>query len=87
MMLSSLFPQQKLLLASNNQGKLHELQQMLGLSAVFMAMTLVVFAGYGWFASAMRRHVIARPRVVRRIQRTFSLSYLALGAKLATVER
>lgn len=30
MMLSSLFPQQKLLLASNNQGKLHELQQMLG---------------------------------------------------------
>ncbi len=64
-----------------------ELQQMLGLSAVFMAMTLVVFAGYGWFASAMRRHVIARPRVVRRIQRTFSLSYLALGAKLATVER
>ncbi len=30
MMLSSLFPQQKLLLASNNQGKLNELQQMLG---------------------------------------------------------
>lgn len=64
-----------------------ELQQMLGLSGIFMAMTLVVFAGYGWFASAMRRHVITRPHIVRRIQRMFSLSYLALGAKLATVER
>lgn len=30
MMLSSLFPQQKLLLASNNTGKLNELQHMLG---------------------------------------------------------
>ncbi len=64
-----------------------ELAQMLALSAVFMAMTFVVFGCYGWFASAMRRHVIERPRVVRRIQRTFSLSYLALGAKLATVQR
>lgn len=64
-----------------------EFAQMLSLSAVFMVMTLVVFAGYGWFAAAMRRHVITRPRVVRRLQRAFSLSYLALGAKLATVER
>ena len=64
-----------------------ELTQMLGLSAVFMAMTFVVFGCYGCFASAMRRHVIERPQVVRRIQRTFSLSYLALGAKLATVQR
>lgn len=65
----------------------HSLQQMLLLSGVFMAMTLVVFAGYGWFASAMRRHVITRPKVVRRIQRVFSLSYLALGAKLAATEQ
>ena len=64
-----------------------ELTQMLALSAVFMAMTLVVFGCYGWFAATMRRHVIERPQVVRRIQRTFSLSYLALGAKLATVHR
>ena len=64
-----------------------ELGQMLVLSAVFMAMTLVVFAGHGWFAAAMRRHVITRPVVVRRIQRSFSASYLALGAKLVTVER
>ena len=64
-----------------------ELAQMLTLSGIFMAMTLVVFAGYGWFAPAMRHHVITRPHVVRRLQRFFSLSYLALGAKLATVER
>ena len=64
-----------------------EFRQMLTLSLVFMAMTLVVFAAYGVFASAMRRHVIDRPAVVRRIQRFFSLSYLGLGAKLVTVER
>ncbi len=64
-----------------------ELIQMLTLSAVFMVLTLIVFALYGWFASAMRRHVITRPRIVRRLQRVFSLSYLALSARLATVER
>lgn len=63
------------------------LTQMLGLSAVFMAMTFVVFAGYGAFSSAVRHHVVERPHVVRRIQRTFSLSYLALGARLATTDR
>lgn len=63
------------------------LVQLLTLSALFMALTFVVFAGYGLFASAMRRHVIAKPRIVRRIQRTFSLSYLGLGAKLATTHR
>ncbi|SDJ09056.1 Threonine/homoserine/homoserine lactone efflux protein [Frankineae bacterium MT45] len=58
--------------------------QMLTLSAVFMAMTFVVFAGYGLFASAMRQRVITKPRVVRRLQRAFSISYLGIGAKLAT---
>jgi threonine/homoserine/homoserine lactone efflux protein len=61
------------------------LLQMLTLSAVFMAMTLIVFAGYGLFASSMRKHVIGQPRIVRRIQRTFSISYLGLGAKLAII--
>ena len=60
---------------------------MLVLSAVFMAITFVGFGCHGRFASAMRRHVIERPKVVRRIQRTFPLSYLALGAKPATVQR
>lgn len=63
------------------------LLQMLTLSAVFMAMTFIVFAGYGLFASGMREHVISKPRIVRRIQRTFSVSYLGLGAKLAITHR
>lgn len=57
---------------------------MVGLASVFMAMTFVVFSAYGWFATAMRRHLIDRPRVVRWVQRTFSMAYVALGAKLAT---
>lgn len=63
------------------------LVQMLILSAVFMAMTFVVFVGYGLFASAMRDRVISKPHVVRRLQRTFSLSYVGLGAKLAVTAR
>lgn len=64
-----------------------ELGQMLSLSAVFMLLTLVVFAGYGWFAALMREHVITRPVVVRRMQRIFAVSYLGLAARLTTVER
>ncbi|HVX47443.1 MAG TPA: LysE family translocator [Mycobacteriales bacterium] len=63
------------------------LPQMLTLSAVFMAMTFIVFAGYGLFAGAMRHHVITKPRIVRRIQRTFSVSYIGIGARLATAHR
>ena len=61
--------------------------QMLGLSAVFMALTLAVFAGYGVFAAAVRRHVISRPRVVARMRRTFGAAFLALGVKLAVSDR
>lgn len=64
-----------------------ELRQMLFLSGVFMVLTLIVFAGYGWFAAAMRRHVIGRAHIVRRIQRTLSPGYVALGVKLATTDR
>jgi threonine/homoserine/homoserine lactone efflux protein len=51
------------------------LVRMAGLSAVFMAMTFVVFAVYGVFAAAVRRHVIARPRVVTWMRRTFAGSF------------
>ncbi|HEY0814899.1 MAG TPA: LysE family translocator [Pseudonocardia sp.] len=61
--------------------------QMLVLGALFMGMTFVVFAVYGLFASGMRKHVISKPRIVRRIQRTFSIGYLGLGAKLVTTHR
>ena len=58
--------------------------QMLELSAVFMVMTLVVFACYGIFASAARSHLIERPAVVRRLERVFALTFVGLAGKLAT---
>jgi len=60
-----------------------QVTSMLALSAVFMAMTFAVFAGYGLFAATMRRHVVERPRVVTRIRRVFAASFVALGARLA----
>ena len=43
---------------------------MLLLSGIFMAVTLVVFALYGVFAAALRRHVLQRPRVVTWMRRS-----------------
>jgi len=63
------------------------LGQMLLLSGVFMAVTLVVFVLYGLFAAAVRRHVISRPRLVTGIRRTFAVAFVALGARLALTER
>lgn len=60
---------------------------MVGLSAVFMAMTFVVFVGYGLLASRVRRHVLARPRVVSWMRRTFAGAFVALAARLAIAGR
>lgn len=57
--------------------------QMTVLSAVFMAMTFVVFVGYGVFAAAVRTHVLARPRVLAWMRRGFAATFAALGGKLA----
>jgi threonine/homoserine/homoserine lactone efflux protein len=64
-------------------GEPHPLPRMLLLSAVFMAMTFVVFVGYGLFAAAVRDQVISRPRVLTWLRRTFAGAFVALGAKLA----
>jgi threonine/homoserine/homoserine lactone efflux protein len=63
------------------------LTHMLGLSAVFMALTFAVFAGYGVFAAAVRRHVISRPRVLAWMRRSFAAAFVALGVKLAFAQR
>jgi threonine/homoserine/homoserine lactone efflux protein len=65
----------------------HALSLMLTLSAVFMALTFVVFVGYGLFAAAIRNHVISRPRVLTWMRRTFAAAFVALGARLAFAER
>jgi threonine/homoserine/homoserine lactone efflux protein len=63
------------------------LRLMLLLSGVFMLVTFVIFVGYGLFASAIRSHVISRPRVLAWMRRTFAAAFVALGAKLALAER
>ena len=63
------------------------LWRMLELSGVFMAMTFVVFVGYGLFAAYIRDHVISRPRVLTWMRRSFAAAFVALGAKLAFAER
>jgi threonine/homoserine/homoserine lactone efflux protein len=65
----------------------HPISRMLGLSAVFMLMTFVVFVGYGLCAASIRTHVISRPRVLTWMRRTFAAAFVALGAKLALADR
>jgi threonine/homoserine/homoserine lactone efflux protein len=65
----------------------HPLAHMALLSAVFMALTFVVFVGYGLFAAAIRTHVISRPRVLTWMRRSFAAAFVALGVKLALAER
>jgi threonine/homoserine/homoserine lactone efflux protein len=61
--------------------------QMVGLSLVFMAVTLVVFAGYGLFAATVRDKVIGRPRVLAWLRRTFAATYVLLAGRLALQSR
>jgi threonine/homoserine/homoserine lactone efflux protein len=56
---------------------------MLGLAAVFMALTFMVFAVYGVFASAARAHVIARPGMTMWLRRGFAGAFGATGLRLA----
>lgn len=65
----------------------HPLSRMLMLSAVFMLLTFVVFAGYGLFAASIRNQVISRPRVLTWMRRAFAGAFVALGAKLAFADR
>jgi threonine/homoserine/homoserine lactone efflux protein len=68
-------------------GEASTLLRMLELSAVFMLVTFVVFAGYGLFAAAVRRHVVSRPTVMNWMRRVFAGSFVALSARLAFTSR
>ena len=60
---------------------------MVWLSAIFMAVTLVVFSVYGVFAAAVLREVISRPRIVAWMLRSFAATYLVLAGRLAAQTR
>jgi threonine/homoserine/homoserine lactone efflux protein len=63
------------------------LSRMVVLSAIFMLLTFGVFVGYGLFAAAVRQQIIARPRVLTWMRRTFAGAFVALGGKLALADR
>jgi threonine/homoserine/homoserine lactone efflux protein len=63
------------------------LTRMLGLSGVFMALTLVVFVVYGILAAALRLQIVSRPRAVAWLRRSFAAAFVALGLRLAVAER
>jgi threonine/homoserine/homoserine lactone efflux protein len=62
------------------------LLHMVGLSAVFMLMTLVIFVVYGRSA-AVRNQVISRPSVLTWLRPAFAGAFAGLGARLAFAER
>ena len=68
-------------------GSSNAVPQMLVLSAVFMAMTFVVFSAYGVLASTVRDRLLARDGLMDRIRKAFAASFAALGARLAFESR
>lgn len=57
------------------------------LSAVFMGMTLVVFAGYGILASAIRTYLMRSSRAVKRLQQAFAVILAGFAVELALSEK
>ena len=68
-------------------GETQPAERMAQLSLVFMAMTLVVFLGYGVFAARFRDQVLQRPSVLVWLRRGFAAAFVALGGKLALMQR
>ena len=61
--------------------------RMLELSLVFMALTFVIFAAYGAFAAAVRRHVISNATVQTWMRRGFAAAFAGLAAQLVFTQR
>ena len=60
--------------------------QMFILGVLFMAMTLIIFILYGISANGVRRYVVNSPKMVVWLQKSFAVTFAALGAKLAMTE-
>jgi threonine/homoserine/homoserine lactone efflux protein len=61
--------------------------QMLTLSAVFMAMTLIVFILYGLFANYVRKYIVNTSKITAWLQKSFAAVFAALAVKLAVTEQ
>ena len=62
-------------------------KQMIGLSLIFMGMTLVVFVLYGILASVVSKFLLNSPKAIRGIQRSFAIIFASLAVKLALSEQ
>lgn len=61
--------------------------RMAGLGLATMAITLVIFAGYGVCTAWLRHRVVRRPVVMRWLGRSFAAAFVALAAMLAVTAR
>jgi threonine/homoserine/homoserine lactone efflux protein len=61
--------------------------EMLGLGAVFMGMTFLVFSFYGLFAAQLRQTLTQQPRFMTWFSRSIAAAFAGLGLKLALTER
>ena len=61
--------------------------RMLELGLAFMAMTLVVFIGYGAGAATVRGRLASRPGTLDWLRRGFAAAFLLLATRLAVTER
>ncbi|MFK7792437.1 MAG: LysE family translocator [Devosiaceae bacterium] len=60
---------------------------MIILGSVFMALTFVVFVGYGACAALARDYVVSKPNVMVWLRRSFAATFGLLGLRLALAER
>ncbi|MEM6823910.1 MAG: LysE family translocator [Pseudomonadota bacterium] len=57
--------------------------EMLALGGIFMALTFVVFVGYGAFAGTARRWILGSERAMRWLNRGIAVMFTALAGRLA----
>lgn len=68
-------------------GEASPLGLMLKLSLIFMGLTFIVFAAYGVFAAALRRHIVSSPAIQRWMRRGFAAAFGTLAVQLARASR
>lgn len=61
--------------------------EMILLSAVFMAITLIVFALYGILASGVSAYLVNSSKAVKRLQRTFAVILAGFAVQLGLSEK
>lgn len=57
------------------------------LGSTFMALTFIIFVGYGACASLARDYVVSKPAVMVWLRRSFAATFGLLGLRLALAER